>query len=100
MSRRPGSKPGSASAVLSGGCGCGSSSGGDTQVIACSLDTADFKARTKSVRELAERSLVDSRRRGPTLLLTYSAEASEAADLLFAHFAPAATLVVSSVSVA
>lgn len=116
-----------ASAVLAGGCGCGPSCGADAKVIACSLDAGDFKSRTKSIRELAERSLSSSRREGLTLSLTYTAqaadevrdlvakereccpfldfdltqdrsgvhlritapvEATEAADLLFAHFAP------------
>lgn len=130
MSRRAKPKASSApiaSKVLSGGCGCGPSRGGDEKVIACSLDAGDFKARTKSIRELAERSLVSARRDGLTLWLAYAAEAenevrdlvakereccpfldfdltqdikgvhlritapaeaADAADLLFAHFAP------------
>lgn len=113
------------SSVVAGGCG--PSCGGDEKVIACSLDAGDFKARTKSIRELAERSLLSSHRGPLTLSLTYSAgaldevrdlvakereccpflefqlskdhdgvhlgitaprDAADAADILFAHFAP------------
>ena len=117
-----------ASAVLAAGCGCGPSCGpGEARIIACSLDAGDVKARTQSIRELAERSLLSARRTGLTLSLTYARdaldelrelvakereccpfldfrlsddgdglhlwitappEAAEAADLLFAHFAP------------
>lgn len=118
----------SAPAVLAGGCSCGPSCGPDAaEVIACSLGAGDFKARTKSIRELAERSLVSARREGLVLSLTYARNAADevrdlvtkereccpflvfkfsddlqgvhlritapqqavdAADLLFAHFAP------------
>lgn len=128
MSRRSSPKTSTAATTSSaGGCGCGPSSDGDEKVIACSLDAGDFKARTKSIRELAERSLMSSHRGPLTLSLTYSAEAldevrdlvakerdccpfldfrlsndrdgvhlritapqeaADAADLLFAHFAP------------
>lgn len=130
MIRRSGSKTTAAPttpSVVAGGCGCGPSCGGDEKVIACSLEAGDFKTRTKSIRELAERSLLSSHRGALTLSLTYSAEAidevrdlvarereccpfldfrlsndrdgvhlritapleaSDVADLLFAHFAP------------
>lgn len=130
MSRRYTSKTTAApttSSVIAGSCGCGPSCGGDEKVIACSLAAGDFKARTKSIRELAERSLLSSHRGPLALSLTYSAqaldevrdlatkerdccpfldfrlsndrdgvhlritapqEAADAADLLFANFAP------------
>lgn len=73
-----------ASAFLEGGCGCGPSCGsGDAKVIACSLDAGDFKARTLSIRELAERSLVSARRTGLILSLTYARDAiDEVRDLM------------------
>ncbi|KQS91041.1 hypothetical protein ASG42_11135 [Rhizobium sp. Leaf391] len=132
LSRRKTLNAGSFSTLPShaGGCGCGEACASESKIetpIACTLDAADFKARTQLIHALSSHHLVAAKREELTLRLTYTPdafdavqelvskervccafldfnlkrdrdgvhlkitapkEATEAADLLFAHFTP------------
>jgi hypothetical protein len=69
-----------------GSCGCGpccDTAAKQEKLIACTLDTSDFKERAASIRDLARRSLRHSSRTPLILSLTYEPRAlDEVRDLV------------------